>query len=108
MRRILLGLMLLCTGIGLWAQNAEFIQEKEKLYTLDIEYYQELQELKITYTCNSGIFDEEEAVTIIKNRMITFTKENGYFSYSFYSKDVLKYDNENRLAKYTSFVKFHY
>jgi hypothetical protein len=104
----LFGVMLLCAGSGLWAQNAEFIQEKEKLYTLDFEYFPELQELKITYSCNSGIFDEKEAITTIKNRLIPFTKEKGYFSYSFYTKDVLKYDNENRIAKYTSFVKFYY
>jgi hypothetical protein len=95
-------------GSGLWAQNVEYIQEKEKLYTLDLEYYPDIQELKITYTCNSGIFDEREAITTIKSKLITFTKENGYFSYSFYTKDILKFDNESRLAKYTSFVKFHY
>ncbi len=103
---ICLALLSVCAALS--AQATETIQEKEKIYTIDIEYIPDLREAKITYTCPTALYKENEAITAIKNRLILFTKEKGYFHYSYYQRDEVVTDSKNKTTSYTSFVKFSY
>lgn len=100
--------LLLVLGFCFAEIAVQNFSEKGSNYTLDIEYFPDVNEVKITYTTASESFKEDSAITIIRDRLIQFQKENGYFHYKFYSNHVTKFDMPNRLTKYTSFVRFSY
>lgn len=94
---------------SLWAQKqqkVEVIQEKNKLVTLTIEFIPSINEARFIYSCPSGTFDQGNAMMAIKERAERFTKERGYFFYTYIEKAVTKYDNVNKIANYTTFIKF--
>ena len=80
--------------------------EKGKLFTLRIEYMPNLDEARFIYTIPSSLFDQGEAMKVIRERILTFTSERNYYNHIYLRKDVTRYDNENNLAIYTSFIKF--
>lgn len=82
------------------------IVEKGKLYTLTIDYTQSIDEAIFTYSINSSLFDQSEAMTTIRDRVETFIKEHGYYYYTYLGADITKYDNANELALYMSHFKF--
>lgn len=84
----------------------EVIEEKGKLYTLRIEYMPVLDEARFIYTIPSSLFDQGEAMKIIRERILTFRGQRSYFNHVYLRKDLTKYDNEKNLAIYTSFIKF--
>jgi len=84
----------------------EIIEEKGKLYTLRIEYMPVLDEARFIYTIPSSLFDQGEAMKIIRERILTFRGQRSYFNHVYLRKDLTKYDNEKNLAIYTSFIKF--
>lgn len=94
---------------GLWAQKqqqVEVIQEKDKLVSMTIEFIPSLDEARFIYSCPAGSFDQGSAMVAIKERAEKFTKERGYFFYTYIEKAVTKYDNVNKIAYYTAFIKF--
>ena len=84
----------------------EVIEEKGKLYTLRIEYLPVLDEARFIYTIPSSLFDQGEAMKVIRERILKFRGERSYFNHVYLRKDLTKYDNEKNLAIYTSFIKF--
>ena len=84
----------------------EVIEEKGKLYTLRIEYMPVLDEARFIYTIPSSLFDQGEAMKVIRERILTFRSQRSYFNHVYLRKDLTKYDNEKNLAIYTSFIKF--
>ena len=84
----------------------EIIEEKGKLYTLRIEYLPVLDEARFIYTIPSSLFDQGEAMKVIRERILTFRGQRSYFNHVYLRKDLTKYDNEKNLAIYTSFIKF--
>lgn len=98
-------LLLLCS-VFLSAQEIEVIQEKDKLVTLVIEFIPSLDEARFIYTCPAGTFEMGEAMKTIKERATNFTKDRGYFFYTYLRPDVTRYDNEKKTASFTSFIKF--
>lgn len=112
-------LVVLCIGIcfSLYAQTVdeilgaepdyqkmEVIEEQGKLYTLTIEYYPALDEARFIYRKNAHLFDQGEAMIVIRERAAKFVAERSYFSYSYSRKDVTKYDNDKDMVVYTSFI----
>lgn len=85
-------------------QKTEIIEEKGRLYTLTIEYYPALDEARFVYKKNMRLFDQAEAMSVIRERATKFIAERSYYSYSYSRKDVTKYDNANDLVIYTSFI----
>ena len=87
--------------------KVEVIQEQqERNVTMLIEYTPVTDEARITYKCPSGLFDQGTAMNAIKTRAAAFTKEKGYYFYTYIKPDVTKYDNAARIAEYTSFIRF--
>ena len=84
----------------------EIIEEKGKLYTLRIEYMPVLDEARFIYTIPSSLFDQGEAMKVIRERILTFRGQKSYFNHAYLRKDLTKYDNEKNLSIYTSFIKF--
>lgn len=87
-------------------QQVEVIQEKDKTVELTIEYIESIAEARFIYSCPSGIFDEGDAITYIRDRAKHFTAERGYFFYTYIEKAVTRYDNINNRATYTAHIKF--
>ena len=85
-------------------QKMEVIEEQGKLYTLTIEYYPALDEARFIYRKNAHLFDQGEAMIVIRERAAKFVAERSYFSYSYSRKDVTKYDNDKDMVVYTSFI----
>ena len=85
-------------------QKTETIVEQGRLYTLTIEYYPALDEARFIYRKNAHLFDQGEAMIVIRERAAKFVAERSYYSYSYSRKDVTKYDNDNDLVVYTSFI----
>ena len=85
-------------------QKTEVIEEQGRLYTLTIEYYPALDEARFIYRKNAHLFDQGEAMIVIRERAAKFVAERSYYSYSYSRKDVTKYDNDNDLVVYTSFI----
>jgi hypothetical protein len=87
--------------------QVEVIQEQqERNVTMTIEYIPVTDEARITYKCPSGLFDQGAAMNAIKNRASTFTKEKGYYFYTYIKPDVTQFDNAARTTEYTSFIRF--
>lgn len=107
-KNILLIALTLCVVFASYAQQyqTERIVEKDKLVTIIIEYTASLDEAHFIYTCPAALFDQSEAAEAIKERAILFTKERGYFFYTYYKPDVTKFDNTRNVATHTSFIKF--
>lgn len=110
MKKSVLGVFffILCAG-ALFAQNQqqiEVIQEKDKLVTMTIEFIPSLDEARFIYSCPSFKFEQGDAILAVKERAAKFTKERGYFFYTYIEKAVTKYDNVNKIANYTAFIKF--
>ncbi|OJF76463.1 MAG: hypothetical protein BKP49_07130 [Treponema sp. CETP13] len=80
--------------------------EKEDLYTLTISYTESIDEAYFTYTINSSLFEQGEAMKVLRLRIDKFVKEHGYYFYTYLGADVTKYDNTKELAIYTSHIKF--
>ena len=102
----ILGILLITS---LWAQKqqqVEVIQEQDKLVTMTIEFIPSLDEARFIYSCPAGTFEQGNAMIAIKERAEKFTKERGYFFYTYIEKAVTKYDNVNKVAYYTAFIKF--
>lgn len=112
-------LVVLCIGIcfSLYAQTVdeilgaepdyqkmEVIEEQGKLYTLTIEYYPALDEARFIYRKNAHLFDQGEAMIVIRERAAKFVAERSYYSYTYSRKDVTKYDNDKDMVVYTSFI----
>ncbi|MCR4938662.1 MAG: hypothetical protein K5930_00975 [Treponemataceae bacterium] len=85
-------------------KKTEIIEEKGRLYTLTIEYFPALDEARFTYKKNSHLFDQGEAMNTIRERAAKFVLERSYYSYTYSRKDITKYDNDNDLVVYTSFI----
>lgn len=85
-------------------KKTEVIEETGRLYTLTIEYYPSLDEARFIYKKNSHLFDQGEAMTVIRERAAKFVAERSYYSYTYSRRDVTKYDNDNDLVVYTSFI----
>ena len=85
-------------------QKTEIIEEKGKLYTLTIEYFPALDEARFVYRKNAHLFDQGEAMIVIRERAAKFVAERSYYSYSYSRRDVTKYDNDNDQVVYTSFI----
>jgi len=80
--------------------------EKGKLYTITINYMQSMDEAYFTYSTNSALFEQSEAMKGIRSSVEKFIKDHGYYFYTYLGADVTKYDNINELALYTSHFKF--
>ncbi|NLM00894.1 MAG: hypothetical protein GX220_05520 [Treponema sp.] len=107
MKKIILVLLIfnfICFFV--FAQEIEVIQEKDKLVSMTIEFLPSLDEARFIYTCPAGLFEHGEAMKVIKERAANFTRERGYFFYTYLRPDVTRYDNEKKLASYTAFIKF--
>lgn len=102
---IIATMLLLCVTTA-FTQEIEVIEEKNKLVTMTIEFIPSLDEARFIYTCPAGSFELGEAMKTIKERASNFTKERGFFFYTYLRPDVTRYDNEKKLASYTSFIKF--
>lgn len=87
-------------------QQTEVIVERDKTTTLTIEFMPSIDEARFIYSCPSTLFEQGEAMRVIKERVILFTKERGYFFYTYIRQDVTRYDNEKNMATCTSFIKF--
>ena len=85
-------------------QKTETIEETGRLYTLTIQYYPALDEARFIYRKNAHLFDQGEAMIVIRERAAKFVAERSYFSYSYSRKDVTKYDNDKDMVVYTSFI----
>ncbi|HZK19601.1 MAG TPA: hypothetical protein VFC68_02620, partial [Treponemataceae bacterium] len=78
--------------------------EKDRLTTLTISYTQSIDEALFTYSIPSPLFEQSEAMKAIRLRVNSFTKEHGYYFYTYLGADVTKFDKD--LAQYTSHFKF--
>lgn len=103
---LIMAIMLVVAVLALQAQEMEVIQEKNKLVSMTIEYIPSLDEARFIYSCPSGLFERGEAIRAVKERATDFTKERGYFFYTYIRPDVTRYDNERKMAVFTSFIKF--
>ena len=103
---IIMALMLMICVLSIQAQEMEVIHEKNKLVLMTIEYIPSIDEARFIYSCPSGLFERGEAISAIKERATDFTKERGYFFYTYIRPDVTRYDNERKTAVFTSFIKF--
>lgn len=81
-------------------------QGKNRLTSMTIEWYPELKEARFVYTGPAPLFDQGDAMEAIRQRIIAFCGEKGYYNYSFLRKDTTHFDNKANKAIYTCFVKF--
>ena len=84
----------------------EVITEKDRLVTMVIEFIPYTDEARFIYSCPSGLFEQGKAMNYIKERAVKFPKERGYFFYTYTRPDMTRYDNENKIASYTSYIMF--
>ncbi|GMO62473.1 MAG: hypothetical protein Ta2A_09110 [Treponemataceae bacterium] len=84
----------------------EKLDGKPPMASITIEYTAVTDEARFVYTCPSALFDRGEAMNRIKQRATTFTRERKYYFYTYTRPDSTKFDNENKMAVYTSYVKF--
>ena len=75
-------------------------------YTISIEYTEMLGEARFIYSTNRFTYDEYDAIKIARERIIAFTKEKGYFSYSYMRPTITKTDYEKNKTYFYSFVLF--
>ena len=80
------------------------ITEPADNYSISIEYTEMLGEARFIYSCDNRLFDERDAIKIVRERLITFTKEKGYYSYSYLRPTITKTDYENHKTYFYSFV----
>ena len=80
------------------------INEPADNYSIAIEYTEMLNEARFIYSCDSKLFDERDAIKIVRERLINFTKEKGYFSYSYLRPTITKTDYANHKTYFYSFV----
>ncbi len=102
----LIGFLMIGALFAQKQQQVEVIQEKNKLVSMTIEFIPSLDEARFIYSCPAGSFDLGDAMVAVKERAEKFTKERGYFFYTYIEKAVTKYDNVNKIAYYTAFIKF--
>ena len=102
----LIGFLMIGALFAQKQQQVEVIQEKNKLVFMTIEFIPSLDEARFIYSCPAGSFDLGDAMVAVKERAEKFTKERGYFFYTYIEKAVTKYDNVNKIAYYTAFIKF--
>ena len=80
------------------------ISEQGKGYTLNIEYTEMLGEARFIYVTNRFTYDEDEAIKTVRERIISFTKEKGFFSYSYMRPTITKTDYAANKTYFYSFV----
>lgn len=104
--------LVLVAMVGVFAEESNtvpltvLITEPHDTYTLSIEYTELLGEARFLYTTNRYIYDEDEAIKIVRERITTFTKEKGFFRYSYMRPTITKIDYENNKTYFYSFVLF--
>ncbi|MCM1321314.1 MAG: hypothetical protein NC041_00740 [Bacteroides sp.] len=103
---IILCFCIFCLAFLFAQQQVEIVEEKGKTSMMTIEFIPSVDEARFIFSCPAGLFDQGEAVKSIKERAVLFTKERGYFFYTYIRPDVTKYDNTGKTAVYTSFIKF--
>ncbi|MBO4439568.1 MAG: hypothetical protein J5798_09490 [Spirochaetaceae bacterium] len=117
MKKILIVIALLCfVVVGAFAQSQQnqdsavpltvLITEPYDGYTISIEYTEMLGEARFIYSTNRFTYDEYDAIKIARERIIAFTKEKGYFSYSYMRPTITKTDYEKNKTYFYSFVLF--
>ena len=80
------------------------ITEPSDNYSIAIEYTEMLSEARFIYSCDSKLFDERDAIKIVRERLINFTKEKGYYSYSYLRPTITKTDYATHKTYFYSFV----
>ncbi|MCQ2579127.1 MAG: hypothetical protein MJ159_00340 [Treponemataceae bacterium] len=73
-------------------------------YTIAIEYTEMLGEARFIYSTNRFTYDENEAIKAVRERIYMFTKEKGFFSYSYMRPTITKTDYEKNKTYFYSFV----
>lgn len=113
MKKILTIFVMLCTvSILLWAQDAETSDAlKFEVSTYDagnakIEFsFNDLTGvLRVTYTLKNYVFNIGDADAAIRDQILKFADEKGYFKYRVYpEEDDVRYFQETRTTRYKKF-----
>lgn len=114
MKKIIIA-FLLCFMVvcGVFAQQDEnagaipttvLITEPYENYTITIEYTEMLGEARFMYATNRFTYDEYDAIKILRERVISFTKEKGFFAYSYMRPTITKTDYKANKTYFYSFV----
>ena len=110
MKKILLFFVIALLAVfAITAEESEvpftvLINETSDNYSIAIEYTEMLSEARFIYSCDSRIFDERDAIKIVRERLINFMKEKGYFHYSYLRPTITKTDYANHKTYFYSFV----
>jgi len=115
MKKILIVIALIfVVVVGAFAQTQQIqesmvpltvlITEPYEGYSIAIEYTEMLGEARFIYSTNRFTYDEYDAIRIVRERIITFTKEKGFYSYSYMRPTITKTDYEKNKTYFYSFV----
>ena len=112
MKKIIIAIAIMF--VALFAVNAQerqssvpltvLISEPNDGYTINIEYTEMLGEARFIYVTNRFTYDEDEAIKAVRERIISFTKEKGFFSYSYMRPTITKTDYTANKTYFYSFV----
>lgn len=61
---------------------------------LSLSYYPTYNEVRIVFSCPYNKYDEGETIIAIRNMMLDFIEEKGFYHYSRLSNDIIKYKND--------------
>ncbi|MGP1587473.1 MAG: hypothetical protein ACTTHG_03945 [Treponemataceae bacterium] len=94
-------------GFSLYASlpEAKVYEEKENLETLTIEYFEEFNQARFTFTMPASRFDKGNYIKKSGIRIKKFQKDHGYKKYTRNEEDIVKY-NEDNTVTYICFILF--
>lgn len=72
---------------------------KTKPASIRIEYSENYDEAHVYYTCMDVAFDKSDAMIAIADVLKDFTKEHGYFKYSYIKRDKTRHYKDDRGVK---------
>lgn len=117
-KHVFMCILAICAGAFLFAQKQttadwskvdttaiEVTTEKDGNMTMTIEYIPTTAEARFTYSCPSDDFEQDAAMFAIKKRAGTFSREKGYYSYSYTRPDETSYDYTNEMTLYKCYLQ---
>lgn len=83
----------------------EVTTEKDGNMTMSIEYIPTTAEARFTYSCPSEDFEQDMAMLAVRERAGSFTREKGYYSYTYTRPDETSYDYANEMTLYKCYIQ---
>ena len=77
----------------------------KKVGKITIEYMPAYNEARFIYSCPSPLYDEKNAIPAVKESIVNFYKEKGYYTYTYLKPSLTSSDGKTNTTTHTAFVK---